>query len=794
MKKIATLLLVLLLIGGLFAVTAIESTTAEDLTDKGIAPGAFKEPNYADESMPDDAYGAINPSYRISDSPLLRLPDDMRGWPPVVPPEPREVEEMEDPTAVEIYNIATGEMIRIPSTDTTQQPVEPGLTSTMPYLGLLPPGIVPETVFPPDDRVRITPTTTYPWQTVCRLFITAADGTQWKCSGAIIGCPDGHGYHVLTTGHCIYMHDHGGWATSVMVVPGLDDNYMPYNYAWVTGIRTYTGWTVNQDYRHDWAVLTLDRNVGDYTGWMGRMTADPSNPVYTGILNTAGYPADKDCGTPGSSGLCMYFTWDNGDSADEHNHWYWLDIYGGQSGSPVWVYYPSSGNRYILSVVAYEYLDPTLPNFGTRLNQDKFDRIITWCNEDTPPTDYADLTDDGDLWSGFTPTTVSPSDGFHVWCDVRNVGTASSGGFYVSYYASTDTIITPSDYLIGTDYVPSISPFTYLDSDWTGVFPGSIPAGTYYAGWIIDSENDVTEFDETNNVAYKSSYQLVVNPPCGNMDVNPTSWSPTIFCGNSDSETVTVSATGGIVKGVTVSKVSGPTWLSVSPTNLGDIASGSSKTFTMTASPPAGTSGDFPYTVRVSNTCGSPSSRDVIGTIHVSSKKPDLVISDKWVCWPDNCTICYNVTNIGNGTAPACHNTTLYVDGMEVAHDHVPVDLAPGESYIGCFDPYIWTYTPPSDNITVCADNNETIDELDETNNCLTNIWRCGDVNGDGKVTMSDVRKVFNRYLNPNYPLDIPWAADVNGDGKVTMSDVRKVFNRYLDPGYDLKCCCEGVR
>ena len=172
-------------------------------------------------------------------------------------------------------------------------------------------------------------------------------------------------------------------------------------------------------------------------------------------------------------------------------------------------------------------------------------------------------------------------------------------------------------------------------------------------------------------------------------------------------------------------------------------------------------------------------------------KLPDLVITEKWVCWPDTCTICYNVTNIGEGTAPACHNTTLYVDGAAVAYDHVPVDLPPGESYIGCFDGYTWKYTPQSDNITVCADNNETVDELDENNNCVTNIWMCGDVNRDGKVTMSDVRKVFNRYLDPNYPPDSPWAADVNCDGKVTMSDVRKVFNRYLDPGYELNCCCE---
>jgi hypothetical protein len=101
------------------------------------------------------------------------------------------------------------------------------------------------------------------------------------------------------------------------------------------------------------------------------------------------------------------------------------------------------------------------------------------------------------------------------------------------------------------------------------------------------------------------------------MAVDPTSWNPSILCGNTDSETVTVSATGGVVEGVTVSKVSGPTWLSVIPTNLGDIASDSSKTFTMTAAPPTETSGDFTYTVRVSNTCGTPSSKDVTGTITV---------------------------------------------------------------------------------------------------------------------------------------------------------------------------------
>jgi PKD repeat protein len=198
------------------------------------------------------------------------------------------------------------------------------------------------------------------------------------------------------------------------------------------------------------------------------------------------------------------------------------------------------------------------------------------------------------------------------------------------------------------------------------------------------------------------------------------------------------------------------------------------------------------YTVNLTVTDDDGATNATAKMITVSGM-PDLVITHKWLCWPDNCTICYNVTNIGTETAPECHNTTLYVDGVEVAHDLVPVDLAPGESYTGCFSGYEWTYTPPSDNITVCADNSKTLVELDEDNNCLTNIWMCGDVNGDRAVNVIDVVMVYKRALDPGYPLDLPWAGDVNCDRNINVIDVVMVYKRALDPGYDLNCCCEVV-
>ena len=160
-----------------------------------------------------------------------------------------------------------------------------------------------------------------------------------------------------------------------------------------------------------------------------------------------------------------------------------------------------------------------------------------------------------------------------------------------------------------------------------------------------DCNDDVEESDNDNNC---DSDNLDVVTPI--MTVNPTSWNPTILCGNTDSAIVTVSASGGTVEGVTVSKISGETWLTLSQTNLGDIPSGSSETFTVTAAPPAGTSsGDYPYTIRVSNTCGTPSTRDVSGTIHVKPPSETVVsIEDASAPQGETVTVPVNIADVEN--------------------------------------------------------------------------------------------------------------------------------------------------
>ena len=168
--------------------------------------------------------------------------------------------------------------------------------------------------------------------------------------------------------------------------------------------------------------------------------------------------------------------------------------------------------------------------------------------------------------------------------------------------------------------------------------------------------------------------------------------------------------------------------------------------------------------------------------------RADLIIADTWVCWPDNYTIYYNVTNIGNGTAPVGHNTTLFVDGVEKACDCVAAALEPNESYTGCFDGYNWIYTSPDDNITVCADCYNTVAESNETNNCMFSTWKCGDVDGNGIVNILDVRLLMMHVADPTgYPVE-SWAGNVDGEG----DDVQRLLAHVFDPEAN-PLNCNGV-
>ena len=107
-----------------------------------------------------------------------------------------------------------------------------------------------------------------------------------------------------------------------------------------------------------------------------------------------------------------------------------------------------------------------------------------------------------------------------------------------------------------------------------------------------------------------------------------------------------------------------------------------------------------------------------------SAAMPDLVITEKSEELLDDGTfnVTYTVCNQGGDDAGES-NTTITIDGVDVLEDPVPA-LPAGENYtntIGSFDCPCGTTV----NVTVCADNDDAVEESNETNNCIENELEC---------------------------------------------------------------------
>jgi hypothetical protein len=125
-----------------------------------------------------------------------------------------------------------------------------------------------------------------------------------------------------------------------------------------------------------------------------------------------------------------------------------------------------------------------------------------------------DLCDKGEVHRSFSPQTVvlgKEGQDFEVNCIIGNIGGASAGNFVVSFYLSSDTSISTSDYFLGDKTIFGLTGHTPTNCDFSRIFPLHFPPpGTYYVGWIIDRYNAVDESDEDNNTAYVLSQQLTV--------------------------------------------------------------------------------------------------------------------------------------------------------------------------------------------------------------------------------------------------------------------------------------------
>jgi tripartite motif-containing protein 71 len=102
-----------------------------------------------------------------------------------------------------------------------------------------------------------------------------------------------------------------------------------------------------------------------------------------------------------------------------------------------------------------------------------------------------------------------------------------------------------------------------------------------------------------------------------------------------------------------------------------------------------------------------------------TTSKPDLIIIN---IYRENKMIYYTITNQGSGNAEPSASY-LFVDGCKKAEDYLG-PLSAGEIRTEYFIDYDWQCSGDEDEIKVCADAKFEVDESDETNNCLKELFR----------------------------------------------------------------------
>ncbi|MGW4461955.1 trypsin-like serine peptidase [Micromonospora sp. NPDC004704] len=230
-----------------------------------------------------------------------------------------------------------------------------------------------ESIFGPDNRIRINPTTSFPARAV--VMITRSGGAH--CTGWLYG-PD----IVATAGHCVHTGGSGGsWYTGQLTIwPARNGASAPYGSCSVRQLYSVTGWTVSGDEAYDYGAIKLNCTIGYSTGWFGYWWQAASLAGASTLIN--GYPGEKPFGQQ----------W-RGDSvartvavSQANQIFYSNDTTGGMSGSPIYQL-RAAGSSWCtgycsMGIHAYGFPHIGYPhntyNHGTRITEARFNNLQAW--------------------------------------------------------------------------------------------------------------------------------------------------------------------------------------------------------------------------------------------------------------------------------------------------------------------------------------------------------------------------------------------------------------------------------
>ncbi len=232
------------------------------------------------------------------------------------------------------------------------------------------PGIGVLTVFQPDDRTRIDPTTTFPASATVWLTRTDANGTRRWCSGWLYAAN-----MVATAGHCVHGGKGRNWVPTheLRIWPGRNGTSAPYGSCTAQQIYSVKGWVEKGQPEYDYGAIKLNCTVGNSTGWYGWWWQSASLAGTAATIS--GYPFDKEDGT-------LWTHPSRIDTATDRQVHHFIDTWHGNSGSPIFQQRPPGSNyctgNCVMGIHAYGSDQYHPRNAGTRIVERVGDNLRLW--------------------------------------------------------------------------------------------------------------------------------------------------------------------------------------------------------------------------------------------------------------------------------------------------------------------------------------------------------------------------------------------------------------------------------
>ena len=222
--------------------------------------------------------------------------------------------------------------------------------------------VSPNVIVGGDNRTKVTNTISLPYSAiafVAATFVNSITGEPYISYGTAWMISDDA---AATAAHVIY-HETDGWATNVLVIPGLcydppvlmQMGYLfgPYGYAAATELVVSTQWHDSASLNHDWGVLRLNSSIGNSSGYLGfqfcsynLFDSNLEEDENLRSITLSGYAGDRNNLTDSSAFNDEYFQYVSsgeivGDTTENvsiptyRKLEYRADTTGGQSGAPV---------------------------------------------------------------------------------------------------------------------------------------------------------------------------------------------------------------------------------------------------------------------------------------------------------------------------------------------------------------------------------------------------------------------------------------------------------------------------